>query len=217
MKNLKIIIADDSSMLRDGIKNVLQKLPFIKDIKEAGNGDQVIDLVEKIKTINLILMGDNLPLKNGIETTKYIKRNFPSTKVIALTGRGIHFIGLFKMLHAGADAYITKHTAADELLHAINEVSEGRNYFSKDIPDILKLEIDTKYDAMKIKSIANSLTGREKEILILICNGNSNDEIREKLFISLRTVEKHREHVMEKTKSKNLAELIFFALEAEII
>jgi DNA-binding NarL/FixJ family response regulator len=160
-------------------------------------------------------MDINMPLMDGIEATKLITSKYPEIKVIALSMNGEeHYY--YKMIRAGAKGFVLKQSGSEELEEAINKVMEGASFFS---PELMQ-SIIVNFDTIKKEKVQNSiikLTDREKEVLPLICSGVSIKEIADKLFISPRTVEGHKAHIMEKLGAKNISSLIILAIKNKLI
>lgn len=208
MKNTKILIVDDHAMIRDGIKSILNEQEDLCVIGEASNGKIALELIDDFE-INLVIMDINMPIMNGIECTHIIKEKYPSVKVLTLTMYDEELY-LAKMMEAGAVGYILKDSGRDELLKSIYAIIEGKHYFSPEITINVIKELTNPSKSKKI--VKNPLTSREQEILDLIVKEFSNQEIAEKLSISIRTVDAHRRNLLEKTHSRNTAGLVKFAL-----
>lgn len=210
MDIIKIIIVDDHIIFRKGLNTILNEINEIKVVGEASDG---IDLLEKLKTmdVDIILMDIKMPNMDGISATEKVLQKYPATKVIALTMH--EEIGYFnKMIGAGASGFLLKKTNKDELRQAIFNVVAGETYFSE--------EFISSFNA-KQRPGANvshiNLSPREKEILELICKGNSNQEIAEILGLSHRTIDGHRSRLFEKTGAKNAPNLVMFAMKNGLI
>jgi len=202
---ISVLIADDHSIIRDGIKSMLSGHNQVMVTGEATNGQEAIDFMD-LHNIDIILMDISMPLVNGIEATKIITGRFPSTKVIALTIHEQHDF-IRQMIQAGAKGYVMKDAERQELLNAILSVYEGKKYFSDKALD--KLTSGTKDTSL--------LTAREKEILRLIAQELTNQQIADKLFLSVRTVDTHRRNLHQKLDIKNTAGLVKYAIQAGLI
>jgi len=213
MTPLKIIVADDHPLFRLGIKTLLTQLDFVDEVKEAENGVQVIELL-KGNFFDIVFMDVIMPVTNGIDVTKKIKKEFSRTRVIALTmyEDQRHILEMFE---AGASGYLLKNTNTEEIKNSIFKVMNNQVCFSNQLSEnYLKLLIGK----LKLNVFANGeLSKREKEILLLICNQHSTKEIAEKLFLSEKTISWHRENIMLKTGSKNMAGLVMYAYRHRLI
>jgi DNA-binding NarL/FixJ family response regulator len=212
MKKIKLLIADDHGIIRDGIKLMLNKTPELEIVAEANNGQEVIDyLAKNAKSIDVILMDINMPVMNGIEATQTISETHPDINILALTMH-IEETYISNMLKAGALGYILKESNKDELIDAIKSVALGKKYYSNEVSVTL---INSLMSDDKDKD--KELSEREIEILSFIASGNTNREIGEKLFISGRTVETHRRNILNKLEVKNTAEMIKYAIQNKLV
>lgn len=208
MKNdLKIYIVDDHSLFREGLRFLLSSSEYISEIKEAENGKTFLDNVEAFKP-DVVLMDIEMPEMNGIEATKEALKLIPDLKIIALSMYSDENF-YTEMIDAGAKGFLIKNSQFRDVQTAILEVLNDRNYFSPEIISSIVAGLNRKHEEIDSKE----LTKREIEILMNICMGLSNSEIAEHLFISKRTVDKHRENILFKTQSKNTAELVVYAIK----
>lgn len=202
-----LALVDDHKLFRDGLKLILYgNFPDIK-ILEAANGMEYLNFLESTLP-DITLMDINMPVLDGIETTRRAVEKYPDIKIIALTMHGDPEF-YFKMLDAGIKGFLLKNSDVEELKEAIQSVISGDNYFSR---EILLNSIKYMRRPREAENQMIELTEREKEILELICKGYSNQEIGEKLFISKRTVDKHRANILFKTNSRNTAQLVVNAV-----
>jgi two-component system nitrate/nitrite response regulator NarL len=206
---INIIIADDHSVIRNGLKSMLAENSAITIIGEAANGKELIELLEK-RSCDVVCTDISMPLMDGVEVTKYITKNFPKIKVICLSmHEEIEFIK--KIMDAGAAGYVFKDLSKEEFQIAIETVYNGKKYFNPKLFDIL------------LKSESNSakdeivLSEREKEILKLIAEEYTNAEIAKKLFVSIRTVDTHRQNLLQKLNVKNTAGLVKYAIKSSLL
>jgi DNA-binding NarL/FixJ family response regulator len=217
--SIKVLLADDHKIIRDGIKSMLRAEQAIEIVGEAANGRELVGLLPDLAT-DLILMDVNMPEMDGFETTAYIAQHHPSIKVLVLSMLD-HERYITKMLEAGALGYILKNTGREELTHAIKTVASGNLYICSEIAiNLLKRSHPTpiKYPIpTNDPTTAAKLSKRELEVLQLLAEGLNNTEIAEKLFTSKRTVESHRKNLLAKTESKNTAALIKYSLSRGII
>jgi len=210
---IKVLIADDHQLFREGLINLLSESSEIDLIGYADNGK---DAYEKavIYNPNVILMDISMPVMGGEEATRLIKKQIPAIKVIALTMHSDkHYIK--SMLEAGVDGYLFKNCTYNQLIEAIKTVVSGKKYLSGDITETL---IDDYLNQETDKESEDSdLTERELEVLKLYAEGKTTREISEALFVSIKTVGTHRQHIMEKLDIKTTVEMIKYALKKGII
>ena len=210
----KIIIVDDHELFRDGLKYVIEKLPDFLVIAEANNGKQFLELLNNEKP-DLVLMDISMPVMNGIEATEKAIENYPDLKIIVLSMFGEQEY-YYRMISAGVKGFVLKQSGKHELEKAIKEVLNGGNYFSQE----LLCKIITNFNNKNVLTSNNTivkLTDRESEILQLVCNGMTNAEIADKLFLSQKTIEGHKTRLMQKTNTKNTAGLVMFAIKTGIV
>lgn len=207
----KVILVDDHSLFRNGLKLLLNNSGKVTVVGEASNGQEFLDLVDRHKD-SIVFMDIEMPVKDGIETTRDAIQKYPDMKIIALTMFGENEYYL-KMIEAGVKGFLLKNSEIDEVLNTIDTVAQGENCFSRE----LLLSIVKNIHSQEKKFTETILSEREIEILHFICKGFSNQEISEKLFISKRTVDKHRSNIIEKTGSKNTASLVMYAIKNGII
>ena len=208
---------DDEILFRKGISFLLGREPNIDIIFEASNGDELISFLQNNKKNHpdIIIMDLKMPGINGVEATKIIHVEFPKLKIIALTSYDSKSF-VANMIDVGAVSYLIKNATPQELITTINEVAEKGFYYTDYVMKIIQDDVLT---AKKTKSALdnNFLTAREFEVLKLICSQKSTAEIAEKLFISPRTVEGHRNNLLLKTESRNIAGLVVYAVQNEIM
>jgi len=214
-KKYKIVIVDDHNILRDGLKFTLTQVEFADVIGEAGNGKEFLKLMETAKP-DVVLMDISMPEMDGIEATKEILKKNPELKIIALTMFGDEEY-YFKMVHAGARGFVLKKSGINELEKAIIAVANGENYFSNELLRNIILNITDNKIKKVISNTPANLTKRELEVLQQICNGFTKKEIGEKLHISPKTVEGHRNRLLAKTNSKNTVSLVMYAIKNKLI
>lgn len=207
MSDIRLILVDDHKIVLDGIKALLDDLDGFDCVATAENGQKAIDLL-KVFDVDLLLMDIDMPVMNGIEATRIVKKDFPMVKVISLTQHSER--GMVKqMLECGSDGYLLKNVAQDELANAIRNVVAGGQVFSEEVT----MSLAGKAVGKNANGVEVELTEREIEILTLITEGLSSKQIGEKLFISPRTVDTHRTNLMNKLDIHNIAGLIRFALK----
>lgn len=211
----KIVLAEDHTILREGLKSLLSSSQDFEVIGEAADGREAIQCVEKLKP-DLILIDLSMPRMNGMEAIREIRRLSKEVKIIVLTVHKSeeYILATFK---AGADGYVLKDSTHEELLIAIKSVLKGKNYISPEISDkVLEGYLEGRR-RLKSKTAWETLTSREREILKLIAEGYKNKEIAEDLCISVKTVEKHRSNIMEKLNLHNVQALTAFAIEKGLV
>lgn len=216
---INVILVDDHQIIRDGIKAFLKDDSDINIVGEADNGKQLLQLLEENQP-DLVLMDINMPEMDGYEATKLLQKNYPDIKILILSMLD-HEKYVSKMLNAGASGYILKNSGKDELLCGIRQVSRGYKYICTDLAltFLNKLHRDFSPETNNepgVKKVAE-LSQRETEVLKLIAEGLTNAEIADKLFTSKRTIESHRQNIIEKTQVKNTASLIKYAITNGII
>lgn len=211
--NIKVLIVDDHNLVAEAIKAMLEPYSQIEVVGYTKNAADINNLIE-IHHPQVVLMDITLQSMSGIDATKDLKRKHSPVKVIMLS---MHESSAYiaKAIQAGANGYLLKNIEKEELYTAINTVCEGQFYFSKSIaPDVVS-------NALTVLSSSSTsdvtITKREKEILSLIIQGFTNKEIAEKLTISKRTVDVHREHIMKKCNAKNSIELIHVVNELNLL
>lgn len=215
---IKLLLVDDHKIIRDGIKALFKGNDNIEIIGECNDGSEVLGFLKGNK-VDVILMDINMPAQNGIDTTKQIVDEFPDMKIIALTMHNEEG-HISKMVKAGAVGYVLKNTDKAELVSAVTKVSEGGNYFNADLAEIMmsKYMKDSPPVNKKTSLVSvDDLTNREIQILKLIAEEYTNNEIAAKLFISPRTVDTHRQNILQKLGVRNTAGLVRFAIQNEAI
>jgi DNA-binding NarL/FixJ family response regulator len=217
MKKIQVILVDDHQLIRDGIKSLLQDAQQIEVINEASSAAELFQLL-KCQKPDILILDVSLLGMSGIEITKVIQKEFPSIRVMILS----MYIGedfIFNALKAGARGYLHKNINSYELITAIEEINKGNEYFSTQVSDIiLKSFVKKAHTGVKQgEEKEEILTSRELEILKLVAEGFSNPEIAEKLVISIRTVESHKTHIMQKLLLNTVADLVKFAIRNNII
>ncbi len=210
---IKILIADDHPMLIDGIRTTLRDVPEIEVAATANDGYQVLKILGEQPGIDIVLMDINMPKLDGLDCTRMMARQFPDVRVIALSQYDDkRFVK--RMVKNGASGYLLKDAGRDDLIEAITRVHGGGKYFC---PRLSMSLVNQELKIEDTKSLFPKLTGRELEVLNLICNEHSTQEIADKLFISFHTVESHRANLMYKAGAKNTAGLVRWAVENDLI
>ncbi|WP_158840548.1 response regulator transcription factor [Polaribacter sp. L3A8] len=218
MKKINIIIADDEELFRKGIRFLLEREANLTISFEAENGKELIDFISNTEEKpDIILMDLKMPEINGVEATKIIHKKHPEIKIIALTSfDGKSFIT--NMIDVGASSYLLKNTSPKMVVHTINEVSDKGFYYDEKVLKIIHENIISS-SGKRIKSDLDKklLSKREIDVLELICDQYTTAEIADKLFISPRTVEGHRNNLLLKTQSKNVAGLVIYGIQKKLI
>lgn len=217
MEKIKIILVDDHQIVRDGIKALIVDDSYIEIIGEAKDSEEFFNIL-KSQTPDIVLLDISLPKVSGIEISKILKADHPNIKILMLSMYTSEDF-IFNALKAGIDGYLPKNTTRDELLLAINEINNGKEYFSKSISDtILKSYVNSAKQGSKVSDDKlGELTKREHEILRYVVEGMNNPSIAEKLFISIRTVETHKASIMRKLNLNSTVDLVKFAIKNKII
>jgi DNA-binding NarL/FixJ family response regulator len=211
MERIRIIIADDHQLFRNGLKILLNAFPDFEVIGEASNGEEFLKILRSTKA-DIALMDINMPEMDGIEATRKGLLISPDLNIIALSMYGEEEY-YNKMVDAGAKGFVLKDSDISEVKEAILTVRKGGSYFSQE----LLYHVIQKIKHRESENKSANLSKREREILLKICEGLSNQEIADTLFISKRTVDKHRANLLGKTSSKNTASLILFAIKNKLI
>ena len=202
-------------MFRDGVKSVLSDEANIEIIGEVGNGNDLYELL-KSKSPDLIITDISMPDISGIEITKYVSEKYPDIKILILSMHSNEEF-ITKSLSVGAHGYLPKDTSMNELLEAINTIYNGDNYFNKDISDTILKSIINKSKSTNGNAKSETLTKREKEIVSHVVEGLTNKEIAGKLYISIRTVDSHKNNIMQKLNLKSSVELVKYAIKNNLV
>ena len=215
MKRISVLLADDHTVVRQGLRALLEAEGDIRVVAEAANGRQAVSLTKKALP-DVVLMDLAMPVLNGLEATRQILKNVPSVKVLVLTSyEDDDYVQ--QMLQAGVAGYLIKQTAADDLLEAIREVHQGHAFYSPTVARRLHVLRHENADRNSRLRRVNPLTPREAEVLQLIAEGFPNKQIAVELNISIKTVEKHRSHLMRKLNIHDTAGLTRYAIAAGFI
>jgi two-component system response regulator NreC len=219
MEKIKLILVDDHRLVRAGIKSLLDDNDRFEILGEAENGEELVILLQK-ELPHVILLDISLPGLSGIDWTRKILETpaFNGVKILILSMFTQEDF-IFNAIQAGAKGYLPKNTSKKELLEAIEAVNKGEEYFSQQISGIILKSYIKKAQNQEdeTKKKEDLLSKREIEILKLFAEGVSNQEIADKLFISVRTVESHKNHIMQKLELKSTVDLVKFAIKNKII
>ncbi|MEQ1732292.1 MAG: response regulator transcription factor [Bacteroidia bacterium] len=208
----KILLVDDHELILTGLQALLNQEPNLQVVALANNGVAALNLL-KTHAVDIVITDVKMPEMNGIVLTQNIKQQYPAIKVLVLTLYNDREY-VTEILNADADGYLLKNVGQQELIKAINHIVNNGTYYSQEIVSILKTEMKEKQTQ---HTTLQELSKRELEIINLICQEYSSNEIAEKLFISKATVDVHRKNILQKTGVKNLVGLIRFALQNGIV
>ncbi|MFI3282886.1 MAG: response regulator transcription factor [Rikenellaceae bacterium] len=211
MEKLRVILVDDHTLFRGGLRGLLER-QGVDVVAEASNGEEFLALLETTP-VDVVFMDFAMEPISGDEATRQALERCPELKVITLSmfGEESYYT---RMVTAGARGFLLKNSDIREVLHALTCVAQGGEYFSEELLESLT---ENMYPA-NIQSLAEDhLSGREMEILVAVCRGLSNQEIADELFISKRTVDKHRANIMDKTGCKNTASLVIYAIKNQLV
>jgi len=207
---IRLLIADDHKIFRDGLISIFNNEGKIKVIGEASNGSQALQILGEIE-VDVVLMDINMGENDdGISTTQIIKQKYPNTNVLILSMYNESSY-IIKSMEVGASGYLLKNAGREETIRAIQTIYAGDTYYSSEVSDKIMAHITNKNKS------SIHLTKREVEILKLIANEYSNSQIAEKLFISIRTVDTHRRNLLEKIAVKNTVGLIKYAIKEGLV
>jgi two-component system response regulator NreC len=212
---IRVLLADDHRMMREGIRAILERDPDINVVGEAADGREAVELATRLNP-HVVLMDVSMPMLNGIEATRQIKRDCPATQVLILS---VHESEDYvaQLLSAGADGYIIKRASADELISAIHAVNRGEAFLHPTIAKVVIRDYVRRLDSGQGIGARDVLTAREREVLQLIAEGYTNREIADILHLSIKTVQNHRSKIMNKLDLHDRGELIKYAIVRGII
>jgi two-component system response regulator NreC len=212
---IRILLADDHTILRAGLKMMLNAQPDMEVVGEAQDGRQSIHEAQRLQP-DIVLMDITMPDMNGIEATKQIKRLLPDIKVLILTMHE-HDEYVFQALRAGASGYMLKEAADTDLISALRVIQSGQFYLSPTAQSVMVGDYLQRVRTGEEKDSYSSLTEREREILKLVAEGHTNNQIAERLVISPKTVDTHRTHIMDKLNLHSRAELVKYAMRRGLL
>jgi two-component system, NarL family, response regulator NreC len=215
MARLRILLADDHTIVRQGIRKILEERPDWEVVAEAGDGREAVRQATELKP-DIALLDIGMPLLNGIEAAAQITRRAPEVKVVILSMHPNEAY-ITRALQAGARGYLLKDSADIDLVRALTLVSQGKSFFS---PAVTKVMLDDYVRHLAARGVVDrydSLSEREREIFQLVAEGRSNKEIADLLFVSPNTIETHRAHIMEKLDVHSAVELVLFAVRRGLI
>lgn len=215
---IRIAIADDEELFRKGMIFLLERVDHFTILFEAEDGQQLIDKINASEEVpDIILMDLKMPVLNGVETTKIIHKDHPDVKIIALTSYGGKSF-IINMIDVGASSYLLKNTSPKDVIYTINEVHDKGFYYNEKVMKMIHENLISS-NGKRIRSDLDKklLSKRELEVLELICAEYTTNEIADKLFISPRTVDGHRNNLLLKTGSKNVAGLVIYGIQKKLI
>ncbi len=206
---IKILLADDHKIMREGIRSMLEQEPDLEVVGEAGNGREVLELSSETNP-DVIIMDINMPDMNGTEATRQLKKKSDRIKIVALSMHSDKYI-VMDMLKAGASGYLLKDCSGQDIVSAIRSVYQGNSYLS---PEITGVVIDNYVNktSTDVPKAPSKLTAKEREVLQLVAEGLTTKEISSSLNIATKTVDNHRVNIMNKLDLHNIAELTKFAI-----
>ena len=214
---IHLALADDEALFRKGMKLLLEDYEGLSVVLEAQDGEQLLQQLHQATSLpDVLLLDMKMPNLNGVETAKVLQENFPSIKIIVLS---TYFSKAFivNMIELGAGAYLPKNTTPDEVVATIREVYNNGFSYNQAVLEVIRDNMLQKSKPKMPLSFGVEITSREKEILQLICEEYTTGEIAEKLFISPRTVDGHRNNLLEKMGCKNVAGLVVYAIQHQLV
>lgn len=209
-----ILLVDDHELIRDAIKYYFKEDEEFNVVNEACDGLEALRFLES-NMYDIVISDINMPNMDGLGLMQQIRTLYPDQKVLVLSMHG-DASAINKMISLGAYGYILKNASKVDLKEALHKIIGGENYFSKDVYEAIISRIAKKREPKKRLTLETQLSNREREVLQLIINEHSNQEIADKLFISIRTVETHKRNLLEKTGCKNIAGLVMYAVERNL-
>jgi len=215
MARIKVIVADDHAIVREGVRMILAREPDIEVVGEAADGEQALELVAAQRP-QVVIMDISMPGMGGIEATQRLKAEHPEIQVLALTMHEDESY-VFQLLRAGAAGYVLKRAAAQDLVQAVRAASRGEAFLYPSVARKVVEDYLKRVETGEERERYDGLTAREKEILTLIAGGLSNQQIAEKLYISIKTVQTHRAHILEKLGLHDRTELVRYAIRKGLI
>ena len=215
MKTLRILLADDHKVVRQGTRALLSTVPEWEIVGQADNGRDAVSLTSELKP-DIVILDIGMPELNGLDATRQIKKKSPETEVLIFTGQETEEL-VHDVFDSGARSYIMKTDAADHLIDAIKALSEHKHFFTSRISEIVFARYIQEKGTLEGAPEKSRITDREREIVQLLAEGKSSKEIATMLGISVRTVETHRAAIMKKLGLKSFSELIRYAVRNKIV
>ena len=215
MKKIRVLLADDHKLIRGGLRLLVEQQPDLTVVGEANDGREAVSIAKSLKP-DVVVMDIGMPNLNGIEAALQITQGHPEISVIILSMHSDESYVL-RALKSGAKSYLLKDSAESDLIKAVHAVAGGKSFFSPAVSKVLLDDYVRKLKRTGAEDAYDLLTPREREILQLVAEGNSNKEIANSLNLSVYTVETHRSNFMEKLSLRGIPELILFAVRKGII
>lgn len=216
-QTIRVAVADDHALFREGIKMIVESRENLRCVIEADNGQALLDAIAKAaKEPDVVLLDLKMPVMDGMECTKRLREEYPRIKILILTMLDQDDY-ILHLLDLGANGYLLKNSSADEVQRAIETVMERDFYFSEHVSKVMLSGLQRKRKSVPVLNATASITEREQEVLRMMCDEHTTAEIAERLFLSVRTVETHRKHLMEKLGAKNTAGIIYRALKEGVL
>lgn len=212
---IRVLLADDHSVVRQGLRVWLERSGTVKVVGEAGDGREAVTLAEELQP-DVAVLDIAMPLLNGIEATAQITKRSPNTKIIILSMHADESY-ILRALAAGAKGYLLKESTESDVLPAVRSVQEGKPYFSASIAQVLLEDYMRMMKQNNLQDSFDLLTEREKEVLQLLAHGKSNKEVAQLLNLSPHTIDSHRTNLMQKLELHNTAEIVLYAVRKGII
>jgi two-component system response regulator NreC len=215
MPRLRIVLGDDHTLLRQGLRKILEERPDWQVVAEAGDGREAVRQIVAVRP-DVAILDIGMPLLNGIDATRQVVRRLPECRILILSMHANEAY-IIQALKAGAKGYMLKDSADTDLIRGVSSVAAGKSFFS---PDVAKVMLDDYVRHLAEKGIVDrydSLSEREREIFQLVAEGRSNKEVAELLSVSPATVETHRAHILQKLDVHNTAELVLYAVRRGVI
>jgi DNA-binding NarL/FixJ family response regulator len=212
---IRILLADDHTVMRSGLRLLLERQPNLQVVAEAADGRQAVEMAA-IEKPDVVVMDIAMPHLNGVEAARQIVNRAPQIAVVILSMHSDESY-VIRSLKAGARAYLLKDSAESDLIDAIHAITEGKSFFSPLVRRILKEDYMHQLAEMGAEDTYELLTTREREVLQLVAEGKSNKEVANLLNLSLYTVETHRTHILQKLNIHSVPELILYAVRKGII
>lgn len=215
MPKIKVLVVDDHAIVREGVRMILAKEPDLEVVGEASDGQEALERAKQLQP-DVVVMDISMPGMGGIEATQTLRTTLPAVQVLALTMHEDETY-VFQLLRAGAAGYVLKRAAAQDLVAAVRAAARGEAFLYPSIARKVVEDYLKRVESGEERERYDGLTAREKEILTLIASGSSNQQIAEKLFISIKTVQTHRAHILEKLGLHDRTELVRYAIRKGLI
>lgn len=212
---IRVLLADDHAIVREGVKRILAGEPDIEVVGEASDGAEAVALAKQLRP-TVAVLDISMPRLDGIEATRQIRAALPETHTIALTMHADDSY-VFQLIKAGSSGCVLKHDAAPDLIEAIRSAARGEAFLYPQTATAVAEDYLTRVERGENRETYDGLTAREKEILTLIAHGATNHEIGKQLFISVKTVQTHRAHILEKLELHDRTQLVRYAIRKGLI